>query len=465
MIRAQHEMRIEHEHVAGMLAGVDRAAFAVALISRLRAVGLGVPLDRAGVLSAALDACPPVDRGRLYWVTRTTLVLAQADVAAFDEVFGAVFADAAVPRDARPRPSRSTRRADEPDDGTLRPPRARALPETTATLPWATLPRAVGLRTDGEDAVRAIPRRLPGARAVDPDVPFEDLDEHALGALARELDEVAQHWPTQPSRRRPPRSPSGAVDLRATLARSRSSGWEPIELVRRRPTRHDRRLVVICDVSQSMQPYVTVYLHLMRALARHREAEVFAFGTSLTRLTAVLRHRSVEVAVERAGEVVVDRFAGTRLGSSLNALLASHHGNATRGAIVVIASDGWDSDPPHMTAQAMARLRRRARRILWLNPHVGAPGFEPLAGGMAAALPHCDSLLAAQDLRSLGAVVHEITDAQKWRRPGTEVEGVRVNRLTPRLPPPGDPGPPEPTCAPREFTLADARVSGQIRGD
>jgi uncharacterized protein with von Willebrand factor type A (vWA) domain len=105
---------------------------------------------------------------------------------------------------------------------------------------------------------------------------------------------------------------------------------------------------------------------------------------------------------------VNDRFGGTRIASNLRALLASHHGGATRGAVVIIASDGWDSDDPAALAAVMARLRRRAHRVIWMNPRAAAPGFEPLVGAMAAALPHCDELLPAHNLRALAGVIAAI---------------------------------------------------------
>ena len=162
---------------------------------------------------------------------------------------------------------------------------------------------------------------------------------------------------------------------------------------------------MLCDVSQSMQPYATAYLHLMRAVAVTTDAEVFAFATSLTRLTPALAGASAPAAIEAASAKVTDRFGGTRIGSNLRALLASHHGGALRGAIVIIASDGWDSDAPAELGAAMARLRRRAHRVIWLNPRAAAPGFAPLAGGMAAALPYCDELLPANTFAALADVV------------------------------------------------------------
>jgi uncharacterized protein len=153
-----------------------------------------------------------------------------------------------------------------------------------------------------------------------------------------------------------------------------------------------------------MQPYAAIYLHLMRAAVLRQAGirpEVFAFSTSLTRLTSVLSHRSAEVALEHANAKVLDRYGGTFIGRSVGALLAPPHGNALRGAVVIIASDGWDSDPPEVLGHAMARLRRRAELLVWLNPRAARSEFQPLAGSMAAALPYCDLFLPAHSLTGL----------------------------------------------------------------
>ena len=160
-----------------------------------------------------------------------------------------------------------------------------------------------------------------------------------------------------------------------------------------------------------MQPYVTIYLHLMRAAAVRRAAlrpEVFAFSTSLTRLTPVLSHRSAEVALARANDKVVDRYGGTHLGRSLAALLSGPHGSALRGAVVVIASDGWDADDPEVTARAMERLRRRAALIVWLNPRAAARDYRPLAASMAVARPYCDVFAPAHSLTGLRELFDEL---------------------------------------------------------
>ena len=162
---------------------------------------------------------------------------------------------------------------------------------------------------------------------------------------------------------------------------------------------------MLCDVSQSMQPYTTAYLHLMRAVVRRADAEVFAFATSLTRLTPVLSHHDAETAVALATEAVSDRFGGTRIASNLRALLHSRRGDMTRGSVVLIASDGWDADPPEELAAVMYRLSLRAHRVVWLNPRAAAPDFAPGTGSMRAALPYCDQFVAADRLSTVLAAL------------------------------------------------------------
>ena len=155
-----------------------------------------------------------------------------------------------------------------------------------------------------------------------------------------------------------------------------------------------------------------IYLHLLRAAVLRQAGirpEVFAFSTSLTRLTAALAHRSPEVALQRANAKVTDRYGGTHIARSIGALLAPPHGNALRGAVVIIASDGWDADPPEMLSHALARVRRRAELVVWLNPRAAHREFRPLAGSMAAALPYCDLFLPAHSLAGLRQLFDALT--------------------------------------------------------
>jgi uncharacterized protein len=392
-----------------MLSGVDRASFATAFAVLLRAHGVQVGLTGMKDFTGALVASPPDSKSGLYWTARIALVRRQSELAAFDAVFEAVFTDAAFLIDSSARRARG--RSPVPGDAVLPMPltlpRAAGDPGEGTGLPWVGLPEVVSSSQDS-DSDMAVPERLPSEVEALADLPFEQLSEPELELLGRWLETVLLSRPTRRSRRRASGPPGRHVALRPTIAASRRTGWEPIELVRVRPVPKPRKIVMLCDVSASMQPQIPAYFHLMRALTVVAGAEAFAFATSLTRLTSALRNKSTALAIEQATEKVTDRFGGTRIAASVNALLRSHHGNAVRGGIVVVGSDGWDSEPPQQMAVAMARLRRRAHRVIWMNPRVAAPGFEPVVGAMAAALPFCDAFLAAGDFRSLAAVVTEL---------------------------------------------------------
>lgn len=391
-----------------LLRGTDRAAFAVALVARLRARGVPVGFTALGDLARAMRALPPTTRTRLYWTTRICLVRRHDELAVFDAVFAAVFEDAVLAMDPHAR-RQSPGAAPKADDALAGVPKGDQDTGTDGTgLPWVTLPREVA-GADASDSEVLLPLRLPSELAALAEAEFDDLDETDMATLGRWLAETAVQWPTRRSRRVTPDRSGHRVALRPTVARSRRTGWEPIQLVRTRPVQRPRRVVMLCDVSRSMQAQATAYLHLMRALTLTRDAEVFAFATSLTRLTPALAHRSAAVALERASATVTDRFGGTRIASNIAALLASPHGDAVRGAVVILASDGWDSDPPAEMARAMARLRRRAYRVVWINPRAAAPGFAPTVASMAAAVEHCDALLPADTFASLAEVLRELS--------------------------------------------------------
>jgi uncharacterized protein with von Willebrand factor type A (vWA) domain len=280
--------------------------------------------------------------------------------------------------------------------------------EVASSLPWHTLPQTEVSDDDDVDDVPRLPDPLPSAVARLADTPLDALDPEQLALLGRWLEDSAHRWPTRRSRRTRVRSGGSRLALRETIAASRHTGWEPFELRHHHAVRRPLTVTLLVDVSQSMQSWSSAYLHLMRAFARTHRAETFAFSTSLTRLTPALSHHSAAAAVARASDLVVDRYGGTHLAACLAELLASRHGTSVRGGVLVIASDGWDSDPPDRLASAMAKAARRARRIVWLNPRAAAAGFQPLVGSMAAALPYCDAFLPADRLQALPAVFDAI---------------------------------------------------------
>ncbi|MFV8166975.1 vWA domain-containing protein [Mycobacterium sp. 134] len=385
---------------SSLLRGADLAAFAVALVDRLRAGGVTVSAVGPSTLVQAMHELVPAARSRLYWAARLSLVTRVEDLPAFDAVFDAVFADAVLGLDP-PGLKRSALSSPAP----ARSSAAEAGEAVDADLPWTTRPASIAAVAGSPDG-RALPDLMPSwlaQRADEPFEPFEQFDSDELRRIGAWLESAEARWPHRRTLRRR-RHPAGRrVDLRETIRASRTTGWEPVRVARTLARLRPRRVVLVCDVSGSMQPYAAVYLHLMRAAAVHRRTrpEVFAFATTLTRLTAVLSHRSAEFSLARANEKVADRYGGTRLARSIGALLSGPHGHALRGAVVVIASDGWDSDPPELLQREMVRLRRRAHLVVWLNPRAAAPDYVPLARSMAAALPLCDHFLPAHTLAGL----------------------------------------------------------------
>ncbi|MEE2031871.1 VWA domain-containing protein [Rhodococcus chondri] len=395
--------------IAPLLRGVDLAAFCVALAERLRTAGVAVPAEGAATLTRALRLQPPRTRNRLYWAARLTLVDRHDGLAVFDAVFSEVFDHGVLPMDPHARRT-------GPEDAPHTAPEAPHSGEPHrrpggggAEVPWVTRTVAVADRTPPRTRPgEALPSALAGAA----DQRFSDLDPTELAALGARLEQATVRWLTRPTRRRV-RHHAGRVDLRASISASRRTGFEPVRLLRTRPGRRRRRLVVFCDVSRSMRGYADIYLHLMRAAVRGGDAEIFVFSTTATRLTTLLAQHSVDRAIETVNARVDERFGGTCIAGSLADVLGSHRGHLLRGAIVVLASDGWDSDDPAELAQVMGRVRRRAHRVVWLNPRAGLPGFTPTTASMAAALPYCDALLPADTLRALREAIDVITGPER----------------------------------------------------
>jgi uncharacterized protein len=223
-------------------------------------------------------------------------------------------------------------------------------------------------------------------------------------ALARDLiARLARRHPTRLSRRtRPSRRRGHIPDLRHTVHASLRTGGEPLQRRWRAPTERPRKVVLVCDVSGSMAPYARMLLQYMHAcVVARRRVEAFVFGTRLTRITQELAGRDHDHALDRAAAVVTDFSGGTRIGAALAELNRIHGRRVGRGSVVVVLSDGWDRGEPEQLETEMARLRRAAYRLVWLNPLAAHPNYQPLARGMQAAVPHTDRLLAGNSLASL----------------------------------------------------------------
>lgn len=385
-----------------LFAGVDRALLAASFCERLRRAGIEPGLVATNRFAAALAVADPRSIRELYWVARTTLLDDVAQVPVFDRVFGAVFEqwfsgrDEAVGTPDVPQTPRHEEDVHTPVRGD-----DRARLPGGGGVPWATPPSAAA-DDGGTDEGATVDELSPSAVAELADTPFDRLDERQLAAVGAALERLAPRWPARRSRRVRAARGGAALDRRRTLHAALRTGGEPLRLHRSDRVPRPRRIVVIADVSGSMETWTRAYLHVLRALGRHVGAEAFAFSTDVTRITAALRHRSAVEAVARATALVEDRFSGTRIATSIGTLFGDPAWSTLlRGAIVIVVSDGADTDPPELLAARMRRLQRMAHRVVWVNPRAASSGYEPSVAGMAAALPHCDDLVAGHTLTAV----------------------------------------------------------------
>jgi uncharacterized protein with von Willebrand factor type A (vWA) domain len=243
---------------------------------------------------------------------------------------------------------------------------------------------------------------------------FDALSPDELVALRALMRRLALAPPERRTRRQKRGRRGERLDLRATIRRSLRTGGDPVQHARRRRRRKPRRLVMLLDVSGSMEPYSRAFLQFLESGVGGADAEAFVFATRLTRLTRALRGRDPQVAIARATKAAPDWSGGTRIGPALKGFNDLHgRRGMARGAIVVILSDGWERGDPEVVGREMERLRRLAHRIIWVNPRAAAETFAPLAGGMAAALPHVDALLSGHTLDALEDVVDAIGEERK----------------------------------------------------
>ncbi len=389
---------------------VDRAAFVSGFSQRLRDADVEVGLSASVRFGQALAHWVPNDGTALYWMARSCLLHDMGDLARFDAVFVAVFGSDELPvaptrREASRVVVRST--------GTLT---RQSVPAESVSGRRLAATQGVIVENDDsdqtEDDGREMPELLPSALAELADVPFDELSDQEVDQLSLWFDELLPNLALKRRRRYQRTTRAGSIDLRRTIRAARTTGGEPIRLLRRRLTYEPRRIVLIADLSGSMLRYSRIYLHLMRSLVLSSKAEAFVFSTSLRRVTVPLRGRDSKTVIDELDELVDERFGGTRIATCLGELIdSSIWSNLLRGAVVVIVSDGWDADAPSDLQSRMQRLSRLSHRLIWVNPRIAAPGFEPLAGGMAAAVPSVDRLLSGHTIRALFDVVASLGDA------------------------------------------------------
>jgi uncharacterized protein with von Willebrand factor type A (vWA) domain len=397
---------------------LDLPALAASFGRRLNDAGVPVTPERSARFADSLTLVRPVSRRRLYWTARAALVSDRAQVKAFDTVFHEVFGSRISERDDAPDVPDAPR---EPAPADARPVGDQPAPdsERSGDSPRAASASAAGTPRAERNDSRELPvalaasdeERLHGRR-------FDALDPSELAALYRLMTQLRIATPRRRTRRAQHDRLGEHIDLRRTLRASLRTGGDPSRLARRRRRVVPRRIVLLCDISGSMEPYARAYLHFLTSAAGSaRHAEAFVFATRLTRVTRALASRSPEQAIQRAAAAAPDWSSGTRIGEALRAFNDRHgRRGMARGAVVVILSDGWERGDPELVRREMERLRRLAYRIVWVNPRASARGFLPRAGGMAAALPYVDALVSGDNLDSLGEVADAIGAERGTRR-------------------------------------------------
>ncbi|MQA24910.1 MAG: VWA domain-containing protein [Micromonosporaceae bacterium] len=351
----------------------------------LRHAGVDASPERMQAMLAAVDGLGVADPAGVYWGGRLTLCADPDDIATYDAAFTAYFQGGPAPV-----------------------PRSAGAPQRVVTLFGGDV-------ADGGDSDAT--REVEHAAASDAEV-LRRRDVTALSAVERaELRRLLALLAPSPSprfsrRQRP--AARGAVDPQRTVSRMLRHAGEPTRLARRARRRKPRRLVLLVDVSGSMAPYADALLRFAHAAVRRRPmtTEVFTIGTRMTRITRALRMRDPDAALAASGRVIPDWSGGTRLGEAVKAFLDRWGQRGTaRGAVVVVFSDGWERGDSALLGEQMRRLARLAHRVVWVNPHQGKAGYAPLAGGMAAALPHLDDFVAGHSFGALEDLVGVIARA------------------------------------------------------
>jgi uncharacterized protein with von Willebrand factor type A (vWA) domain len=355
----------------------------------LRNAGLAITTDRTAAFLSALDALDVTSRMQTYWAGRLTLCSDPDDLPRYDRAFEDWFTP--------------------PQGGRTQITDRRQPPPKLAALTPAE--EEGGSEEDGrpEPVIRARASGTEVLRNRD----FGDLTPAEREHLRRLIALLRPELPSRSSRRLRP-SRHGATDARATLRAILHNQGELRELHRHDHSHRPRKVVLLVDVSGSMEPYADALLRFAHVVVRRSPGavEAFTLGTRLTRVTRELRMRDPERALAAAAKAIPDWSGGTRLGEVLRAFIDRWgQRGAARRAVVVVFSDGWERGETDLLAQQMARLRRLAHRLVWVNPHAGKEGYAPVQGGIVAALPYLDDLLAGHSLATLEQLLEVVRHA------------------------------------------------------
>ena len=364
---------------------------AVAFGRVLRGAGLRVPIDSVVTFVQCLDAVGITDRNRVYWAAHSALVRKPEDREAFNVAFAVFWERLSAGEDFETIGEDSmTLAVDEGGDS------------------------GDGMSDADEPNVTLRFSAVETLRSKD----FAQYSDDELGEARRLMHRLRFAGSPRRSLRMTASARRGTnVDVRRTVRTSFAHLGEPVRREWREPSERLRRLVVLLDVSGSMEPYARAFLRFMHAaMVGRQRVEAFTLGTRLTRITRELSHRDPDKALSRTSLQVADWSGGTRIGECLRSF-NDRWGvrGMARGAIVVVLSDGWDRGNPEMLAEQMRRLQRVAHRVVWVNPLKVTPGYAPLARGMAAALPHVDAFVEGHSLEALERLTDVIHDDREVR--------------------------------------------------
>jgi uncharacterized protein with von Willebrand factor type A (vWA) domain len=364
----------------------DPLAGFVGFATALREAGLPCDPERVQAYLAAVRQVDVGEVDQVYWAGRLTLCADPDDLPRYDDAFTQWFVAS--------------------------PPRAR--PATAFRQQQTRIATMSGDQQGGDSRAESDELRV---AATDAEVlRRRDLAELTPAEREHLRALLAVLKPDPPSRSSPRHRAAkrGGLDPGRTLRAMLAGGGEPVRLMRRNRSRRPRKVVLLIDVSGSMSPYADALLRFAHVVVRRSpvSVEVFTLGTRLTRVSRQLRQRDPEQAMLAAGNAVADFAGGTRLGETLRVFLDrwGQRGVARR-AVVTVFSDGWERGDPSLLGEQLARLRRLAHAVFWVNPHAGREGYAPVQSGIAAALPHLDRLLAGHSLATLERLLLEIRDA------------------------------------------------------
>ena len=344
----------------------------------LREVGLEVGPGRVADALRGVGAVDLTRQEDVYFALRQTLVSRHDELDLFDRAFNAWFLRAPVLPPVRTAPGPVAQQTV-----------GESLSDGAGSEQDDEMGDPLELGASGHELLR--------------DKDFAEMTPDEYRRVRRLIAAIAGNRPLRDSRRRRSDPRGDRLDMRRLIRYSLRTGGDPVDRPYRARKKVPRKLVVLCDVSGSMDAYArALVLFLHAAVGSGPGVEAFAFGTRLSRLTPELGTRDPDSALEKCTEAVTDWGSGTRIGASLKEFNDLYGKRAlSRGAVVVIVSDGWERQDPELVGREMARLARAAYAVVWVNPLKGNPEYQPLAGGMRAALPYVDRFLSGHNLRSL----------------------------------------------------------------